>query len=261
MLLPFLLGIMFLVSLQAATVQIDVLKDTSLFETGPDANLGADDLASGTTKAGYKSRALIQFDVASLIPTGSTIQSVSLRLNVNRQANGAYLENYGLHKFLTNWTEGVGTSNFAPALTGETSWNSQSQGSVLWSTPGTQSGVEYSPVISGLSATILTTGTFNISSTSQMVTDVQSWLDAPTANFGWMIIGQREDIGGTARRFTSKETGALVPQITVTYAVPEPSISGLLILSSLAMAYLRRHHFQIPGSRGVFFPSSVNPTL
>jgi hypothetical protein len=54
-----------------------------------------------------------------------------------------------------------------------------------------------------------------------MVGDVQSWLDNPITNFGWILIGE-EETSRTAKRFDSKDnpTTNNRPVLRVTYTEP-----------------------------------------
>jgi hypothetical protein len=54
-----------------------------------------------------------------------------------------------------------------------------------------------------------------------MVADAQSWLDAPSSNHGWILVGD-EDGSNTSKRFVSREgaDAALRPQLVVTYRMP-----------------------------------------
>ena len=62
---------------------------------------------------------------------------------------------------------------------------------------------------------------------SQMIADVQSWLNTPSTNFGWILIGD-ESSGQTAKRFNSSESSPQ-PSLVITYtAVPEASTIALL---------------------------------
>src|SRR5262249_11447282 len=64
-------------------------------------------------------------------------------------------------------------------------------------------------------------GTYTWGSSSQMVADVQDWLDAPSANFGWIVIGE-ESTPTTAKRFDSREnpTPANRPKLTIVFSPP-----------------------------------------
>lgn len=64
-------------------------------------------------------------------------------------------------------------------------------------------------------------GYYTWGSTSQMVADVQAWLDNPSMNFGWIFVGN-ENQPQTAKRFDSRETTAAAnrPLLTVTFTPP-----------------------------------------
>ncbi|MGO8749095.1 MAG: PEP-CTERM sorting domain-containing protein [Thermoguttaceae bacterium] len=73
-----------------------------------------------------------------------------------------------------------------------------------------------------------------------MVADVQSWLNNPSTNYGWLLQGDEAE-GQTAKRYESAEAndGSVdVPTLQITYedegsSVPEPS-SALLALTGVA---------------------------
>ena len=54
-----------------------------------------------------------------------------------------------------------------------------------------------------------------------MVADVQSWLDNPASNFGWLVLGDETAIA-TAKRFDTRES-ASPPILTIEFRVaPSP---------------------------------------
>src|SRR5262249_31170847 len=61
-------------------------------------------------------------------------------------------------------------------------------------------------------------GSYTWGSTDQMVTDVQGWLDTPSSNFGWIVLGN-ETTASSAKRFDSREnsTAANRPTLTIDY--------------------------------------------
>ncbi|MSU20738.1 MAG: DNRLRE domain-containing protein [Pedosphaera sp.] len=111
----------------SASVTLQPSEDTSLFETSPDDNLGSSDLASGTTSAGLKSRALVWFDFAGKIPANATVTSVELSFRVTKAPPSAVTSTFGLHRVLQDWAEGTksGSKIGAPATAGETTWNAR----------------------------------------------------------------------------------------------------------------------------------------
>jgi hypothetical protein len=55
-----------------------------------------------------------------------------------------------------------------------------------------------------------------------MTADVQIWLDNPTQNFGWILIGNEVD-ANSSKRFETRETAdpLLRPSLTIKYVPPE----------------------------------------
>ncbi len=51
---------------------------------------------------------------------------------------------------------------------------------------------------------------------------MQSWVRDPAVNFGWIVISQNEDRAGTARRLSTRASGAVAPALTVEYVVAAP---------------------------------------
>jgi hypothetical protein len=63
-------------------------------------------------------------------------------------------------------------------------------------------------------------------SSTQMVADVQFWLQNPESNFGWILISESEDSNLTARRFASREDAESTPLLEIEFA-PPPKIEGI----------------------------------
>jgi hypothetical protein len=155
-------------------------------------------------------RSLIQFDIASAIHAGSTIENVTLTLNAARSSFGG---ESSLHRLLSDWGEGTsnaGSSGSGAAATnGDATWLHTFFNFVtpqFWNTPGG----DFVPDAS--SSQFVPGGTFldtsvQFPSTSLMVQDVQHWLDSGQ-NFGWLIQGDENRSSGT--RFDSRE--AFFPQ-------------------------------------------------
>jgi len=108
--------------------------------------------------------------------------------------------------------EGNGT---APAAEDAT-WVHRMFNSVLWQTPGG----DFSPLISAL-VSVGDSSRYTWDSTGEMVADVQGWIDDPSTNFGWLILGN-ETTSRTTKRFDSKEspTAGNRPTLTIIYEFP-----------------------------------------
>ena len=73
-----------------------------------------------------------------------------------------------------------------------------------------------------------------------MVADVQAWLDQPSGNFGWLLLGG-ESTSATSKRFDSKEndTPANRPVLEVEFSLPPvPGLSqwGIIALTVVMAA-------------------------
>src|SRR5688500_12720289 len=95
-------------TIRAESVSLPASADASLFEVNPGNSAGGDTFfVSGTTQNGPRSRALIQFDIASAVPAGSRILGVGMQLEVTRvPIDGFEASLFGLHRVLRSWGEG-----------------------------------------------------------------------------------------------------------------------------------------------------------
>ena len=202
---------------RADVVQIGPSKDNTLYEpisqdgfvetsNALGANMFVGEIKDALNQSGQVAvrRAVLAFPIAGSIPPGATIDSVQLTLVANKvsQNNSFSVQ---LHRLTADW--GEGTSNTgnsqqgrgAAPTSGDATWNHTFYPGSFWSLPGG----DYSGTISA--ATLVgATGTYNWGSTSAMVADVQSWLDNPAQNYGWILIGNETQIE-TAKRFATRE--------------------------------------------------------
>ena len=198
-------------------------RDNTLFEYTPisgDLSEGAGSwIFTGRTRQladeGPIRRGLIFFDLAnSGIPPNALVSKVSLQLHLSASAFGSGPQPTSLHSLLKDWGEGnsfsQGTGGI-PTL-GDATWRHTFFNTAFWTTPGG----DFSPAASAITS-VNTTGSYSWAS-AQMVKDVQDWLLAPAANFGWIILGN-ETLSGSAKRFDSRQnpTAANRPLLIVEY--------------------------------------------
>lgn len=201
-------------------VTLTPTKDNTLYEsaTGALSNGAGSYFFAGRTGqiSGSIRRGLIAFDVAGSVPSGATILSVTLTLNMSKTPSGA--QSVSLHRVLADWGEGTsvagqGEGGGAPSTTGDATWIHRFYNTTLWTTAGGEFDATASATqtVSGL-------GGYTWGSTPAMVSDVQGWLNNPSTNYGWLVRGN-ESATRTAKRFDSRENpnpGAR-PQLTITY--------------------------------------------
>jgi hypothetical protein len=220
---------------QAATLTFAPRKDNTLYQdaSGASSNGAGQYLFVGKTNQGSVRRALLAFDLSS-IPAGATITSATLTLNMSRTISGA--QTTQLHRVLADWGEGTSNAGAnegggASATTGDATWLHTFFNTGFWSSQGG----DFSTTLSA-SQSVSGTGSYTWSSTAQMVADVQGWVDDPSTNFGWMLVGN-ESANSTAKRFDSREhpTASLRPQLTVEFTVPNtaPTVATAIADQSL----------------------------
>lgn len=220
--------------------------DNSIFSESSNSN------ALGSLFAGRNSqalpgirRALLQFDIAGSIPAGATINSVSLGLFQLGRGAGATLETFQLHPLLSSWGEGTSTASGgsgAVATTGDATWNHRFFSTDLWVTPGGDWGS-----ISGTAMIGTTNNTlYTFASQPGLVADVQSWLDSPTSNFGWILRAANESILSNSREFASSENATFSqrPTLVIDFiAVPEPG--SIMLTGALIILVVCRRQFRL----------------
>src|SRR5438552_17198556 len=125
-----------------------------------------------------------------------------------------------LHKLLADWGEGTSQATGeegqgAPAMPNDASWRHRFFDAIFW----TNEGGDFSAVVSA-SQSVGPVGQYTWSS-AQMVADVQSWLETPASNFGWLLLGD-ESTNGTTKRFDTREN-ASPPVLTIVYMRTAPT--------------------------------------
>jgi len=257
-------------SVPASMVTLSAAQDATLLggsDATSNASLADPGIFVGTDGADNPKRGLIEFNIAgSSIPAGSIITGVTLQLTVGQVAGSGggsgggsgSAETISLFDESQAWgqpTNVAGSTNFsgtghgAAPHTGDATWNY----AFYTTTPWTTAGGDWSSSLTDI-ADASVTGTltsFNWSSAA-MVADVQSWLDDPTANFGWIIKNANETTATDFRAFWSAQGAAadnnssLAPILTVTY-VPEPlSLSLIAIVAPVLLCRRRRRTLNGP---------------
>lgn len=183
-------------------------------------------------------RAVLHFDLSS-IPPGSTINNVELVIQVDRVPPVPLPFDASLHRLLADWGEGASVAPGqggagAPAQPPDATWLHREFNTLFWTAPGG----DFNAQPSATAQVGAGTGPVQFLSTPGLVADVQSWVDDPATNFGWILLGD-ENGDENARRIGSRENSALAPVLTVDYeplilppTVPVPTLgaAGMLLL-------------------------------
>jgi hypothetical protein len=207
-------------------VTITATRDNTIFQEAENSNgLGANFFSGNTNFGiGYARRGLLHFQLSGIIPAGSTITSVSLQLYCNKVPSSSPVTDVKLHKLSAAWGEGTSDAGDdfdgvgIAATTNDATWQQRLFGSGNWGTAG-------GDYVTAASAATQVAGAnaYYTWSSAQLAADVQSWVNAPAGNHGWIVIGD-EAVARTAKRYASKNnTNTLLqPQLSITYLGPVP---------------------------------------
>jgi hypothetical protein len=209
----------------AQLANINPSKDNTLYQyvpaDGDQSNALGNHFFAGETGMGELRRGVLAFDIAGNVPAGSTILGVTLSLNMSRTGLDD-AQTVELHKMLADWGEGTSVApgeegTGAPATPNDATWRHRFFDTIFWTTEGG----DFSATASATQS-VGAVGVYTWSS-SQMRADVQSWLDDPASNFGWLVLGDESAIL-TAKRFDTRES-ASPPVLTIQYrpAGPRPT--------------------------------------
>src|SRR4051794_2310487 len=207
----------------AGTVNLNPSKDNTLYEYDPldgdKSNALGLHFFAGETGMNELRRGVLAFDISNHIPLGAVITAASLSIHMSRApTTNAYAME--LHKLLAAWGEGTSVApgeegDGAPATPLDATWRHRFFDTVFWSTEGG----DFSATVSA-SQSVGGIGPYTWSS-AQMIADVQSWLDNPASNFGWLVLGD-ETAAATAKRFDTRESTA-PPVLTIEYTQGPPT--------------------------------------
>lgn len=192
----------------------------------------------GRTDDGDLRRALLSFDLAGSIPAGSTINSVTLQMEMDRTRAGASVLN--LYAVTASWGEGPSNAGSpggagAASMTGDATWIHRFYDTQTWATPGG----DFAPAVLS-SQTVDDNGLYGWGTTPTFVAAAQAWLNSPSTNFGLIVLGDESAM--SAKRFATRESPNpdWRPTLIVSYTVPGPGSAGVLMVAGLLAQKRRR---------------------
>lgn len=201
---------------QTQTVVLTPSKDNTLFETanGELSNGAGPHMFAGTTQSGGRRRAVVAFDVAGQVPSGSRVTKVTLTMRVSQTISGP--EPVTLHRLGKDWGEGTSNAGSSrdgsgtASRTNDATWRHTFFSNQRWTEPG-------GDFDAATEATASVGGTTGVWESAAMIARVQQWLDTPASNFGWIVVGS-ESSSATAKRFDSSEASpAFRPALAIEF--------------------------------------------
>jgi hypothetical protein len=231
--------------IDADSVTLQSVADAELRANSPAGNVGAlPTVVSGglgVPAANETRRALMRFDLAGQIPSGSTVTSATVRVVVTMVPLSPVNSTFGLHRVLQSWAETSVT------------WTTP------WSTPGA-AGAGDSAATPSSSVAVSGVGAYTFDATPDLVADVQLWVDNPTANSGWLLKSDAESALRSARHFGARESVTNAPSLVVEFSPPQgakpPELRGMTLAADKV-----NFEFTAEGGRSytVEFTSSIWP--
>lgn len=215
----------------AAQVTINPLNDNTIYQgtdpvTAENYELNScgagSNLFSGQTSDDLLRRALLRFDIAGAIPAGSTINSATLTITVNR-SGGNVPQTMTLRPLSQDWGEGTvdcdagngGGGRGLPANAGDATWLDAKFQQTSWGSPGGAFGAISASADVGDNNGAEGIWDSSVAGNTAMVGDLQGWLDNPVSNNGWVLVGL-EGTNKTTRRFSARE-GGNPPSLTIDF--------------------------------------------
>jgi spore coat protein A len=208
---------------RADSVVVVPAKDNTIYsENGTLSDGVGQHLFAGLTSNSAERRALIQFDIAAAVPSGSTITAVTLtlRLDKTQTTNVAV----ALYPATADWGEagslaGGEEGGGGPAQTGDATWTYRLYATAMWAAAGGDA--------SATASATTTVGTNLVDytwSSAAMVTDVQRWLDMPAMNHGWLVRAPGA-AASDIKRFASRNNAdsTVRPRLSITFTPPAPT--------------------------------------
>lgn len=197
-------------------------KDNTIYEESENSNGGGEFLFVGSTDYitadYYRRRGLIKFDLSD-IPQDAVVTWASLELTV--APYNTDIVPIRLHKLTADWGEGfqVGENEEemgSPAFLGDATWLSNFYDISTWINPGGDGQYNESPSASGFAGDI---GEVVELSNPAMTEEIQAWIDGTDDNYGWIIIGNENQIGSVKTFYSSEsvEEPSARPRLVIEY--------------------------------------------
>ncbi len=190
-------------SLFSQTVEVEVtpMIDNTMFRDSDVSNGLGEFIFTGNTNKDIKKRALVKFDLTETVPEGTTVDSVSLTLIPTKVKPGN--TEVVIHRVTTEWGEGTskaedGDGKGALATKDDATWSYAKFKSWPWVKKGGDFDIESS------ASNSVSEGTDAMFRSDRLTLDVNLWLQNPSLNFGWILIGD-ESKTATSVKFSSKD--------------------------------------------------------
>lgn len=206
----------------ADVVVLTATRDNTIFNNGNSNGAGNAIFSGRTGPFGGEvvQRGLLAFNVADGVPAGATVVSASVGLSLVQASALGGASIHSLHRVTSDWGEGTSNSGGgtgAAPTSGDATWLHTFFSDQFW----TDAGGDVASDASSSQTVDLLLGTYTWGSTPQLIADVQSMLDDPAGDYGWLLLGD-ELMPNSAKKFGSSDAvdAELHPTLTIEFMAP-----------------------------------------
>lgn len=203
----------------AETVYLESTRDNTLYESpsGRLSNGSGNHMFVGLTIDVLKRRSVVAFTDLETLPDGATITSVKLHLTLSQDNNE--LTPIRLHRLTSEWGEGASHAKDDEREGTNAEPNDATWVHTFWpSFPWSDAGGDFAETATA-EMMVDSVGSYTFGPTVEMIGDVQQWVDEPSQNFGWALVG--DETNWSLKRFDTREneTPENRPILEVEYTV------------------------------------------
>ena len=229
-------------NIAAAQITLDAVRDSASFAAGfneegvpgfTSNNFGAHThVPVGRANSDRVNRAVFDFDIAGMIPSGATVTNAVFEFDVKLQGGpqGMGSDDFSLHRLTKAWDEGTGLGNIGEATGDGFTW-ANATAMVPWDNLGG----DFDATTSG---TVLVNGPNVYQLTSpKLISDVQDIVDGTAPNYGWLLKAVTEEVMGSAARVSSREASSaarLIVTIDADVLLGDVNLDGIVSLLDVA---------------------------
>lgn len=203
----------------ATTILIEATRDNTLYDSpsGRLSNGSGDHMFVGLTLDQLRRRAVVAFRDLESIPDDALITSVRILFHLSLESSPP--TSIELHRLTADWGESFSNaledeSQGANAEVDDATWVHRFSPFPEWRNAGGDFEDEASALFLADAP-----GFYVVWSTDELVADVQAWIDEPSQNFGWILVG--DETTHSLKRFDTRENGNadFRPLLEISYSV------------------------------------------
>ena len=207
------------VTLAGDRLVLSPVKDNTLYETldGSVSNGAGAWTFIGLTTQGLR-RSIVAFDVSQLNVCDS-ITAVRVIFTVDMAPAGASAGTAGLHLVLQDWGEGTSDAGSpggqgTASASGDATWIHTFFNNSTWN----NAGGDFMAMASAQAPfNSQSSDVLNFTSTDLLIDDVRGWVQNPSTNYGWIMLGDETTLRNARRLISGDSSAKETPTLLIDY--------------------------------------------